>query len=223
MNTIIEPDILTDYSINQQTGSTAKKELGQDDFMKLMLEQLRNQDPFKPTENGEFIAQMAQFSTVTGIEEMQKSLAELANSLGNYQALQSAGLVGHSVLVPSDTFSLDEDNTLEGVFEIESSTGNAIANIYSDEGELVRQINLGIHPAGENPFSWDGTLENGTRAEPGSYTIAVTHGSGENTVAADVMIKQKIDSVNFSTSNGEIILNTADGQSLKFSEVRQIH
>ncbi|MCB1756331.1 MAG: flagellar hook assembly protein FlgD [Gammaproteobacteria bacterium] len=220
---VIDSSALSQYLREPETTGTKKNQLGQEEFMELMLEQMKNQDPLKPTENGEFIAQMAQFSTVTGISEMSESLESLTASFGNYQALQSASLVGRNVLIPTDSFTLTEDNTLEGVVDMEASTGNASASIYKANGELVHQFDLGIQAAGQNKFSWDGMLEDGERAAPGEYSIMVSYGSGENTVAADVMIEQQIDSVNLSTSGGEIILNTIDGQSLNFSDVRQIH
>ncbi len=222
-STVETTDPLGNYLLNSQSTKPKETELGQDAFMTLMLEQLKNQDPLKPQENGEFLAQMAQFSTVTGIDGVQKSIEDLASSMGNYQVLQSANLVGHSVLVPTDEFTLTEDNTIEGVYENEYTSGNSIANIYSTTGELVHSIDLGIQPAGQHSFTWDGIMADGERAAPGKYSITVSYGAGEDVAIADVQMQQKIDSVNFSTENGEILLNTEDGQSLKFSDISQIH
>lgn len=219
----IDTNPLSQYMLSPEAASTNKNELGQNEFMKLMLEQLKNQDPLKPTENGEFIAQMAQFSTVTGIADVNKSLETLSSSFGNYQALQSASLVGRSVLLPADSFALTEDNSLEGVVDMQASSGSASASVYGANGELIHQFDLGIQAAGENKFSWDGILADGQRAAPGEYSITISHGTGEDALAVDVMIEQQIDSVNLSTSGGEIILNTVNGQSLNFSDVRQIH
>ena len=86
---------------NDETSSLKKKDtLGQSDFLKLMTTQLQNQDPFSPMENGDFIAQMAQFSTVTGIAEMGESLKSLSNQLGEFRIATATNLLGHSVLVP---------------------------------------------------------------------------------------------------------------------------
>ena len=80
----------------------AKDSLGQEDFLKLMTTQLQNQDPFAPMENGEFIAQMAQFSTVTGITEMGQTLKSLASQLNEFRVATASDLLGHSVLVPGN-------------------------------------------------------------------------------------------------------------------------
>lgn len=224
MSNTIDSGIISQYQFaNTATGGSAKMdELGADEFMTLLLEQLKNQDPLEPQDNGDFIAQMAQFSTVTGIDEMNTSISELGSALGSNQALQSANLVGRSVLVSANEFTLDEENNLEGAFELDS-TSSATASVYTASGELVHQIDLGIRSPGQNKFSWDGIMENGDRAPVGDYTVAVDYGTGEYATAAEVMLVQKIDSVNFSNGGGDIVLNTVDGQSLNFSEITQIH
>ena len=88
--------------------------LGQDDFLKLMTTQLQNQDPFSPMENGDFIAQMAQFSTVTGIDQVNESLQGLSNQYAQGRIATAVNLLGHSVLVPSAVAKVDEDGVMIG-------------------------------------------------------------------------------------------------------------
>ena len=83
----------------------------------LMIEQFRNQDPFQPMENGEFIAQMAQFSQVAGIAEMNDSMKDLAGSIGASQALQASTMVGRSVLADGNVATLGSDTPLKGGVE----------------------------------------------------------------------------------------------------------
>ncbi len=222
MENTINTASLDQYSINTLVNQSGKSELGQDEFMKLMLAQLQSQDPFKPADNGEFIAQMAQFSTVAGIDEMNNSLQALSSSLGNYQTLQYANLVGRSVLVSTNTFNLNEENSVEGVYKADS-TSSVTASIYNSAGEVVHQIDLGIQGSGQHAFAWDGLLEDGSRVEPGDYLISIDYGTDEAAVSAEVMIKQEIESVNLSTNNGETVLNTVDGLSLTLSEIDQIY
>ncbi len=224
MSNIIDNAILNQYQLADTTNGRHTKidDLGADEFMTLLLEQLKNQDPLEPQDNGDFIAQMAQFSTVTGIDEMNTSISGLGSSMGGNQALQSANLVGRSVLVSANEFALDEENNLEGAFQLES-TSSATASIYTASGELAHQIDLGIRSPGQNKFTWDGVLEDGNRAPVGDYTVAVNYGTGEFSTAAEVMLEQKIDSVNFSHGGGDIVLNTVGGQALNFSEITQIH
>ncbi len=91
----------------------ARDSLGQEDFLTLMISQFRNQDPFEPMDNGEFLGQLAQFSTVNGISSLNAAFAGLAGSMQDNQALQAAGLVGHSVLAVTDIAYLDDEQSLK--------------------------------------------------------------------------------------------------------------
>jgi len=100
--------------ITKQAGTqkAAKDTLGQSDFLKLMTTQLQNQDPFAPMDNGDFIAQMAQFSTVTGIQEVNTSIGKLVEEFDQARIATASNLLGHSVLVPGSTGRPDEDGEL---------------------------------------------------------------------------------------------------------------
>ena len=96
--------------------------LGQSDFLKLMTTQLQNQDPFAPMDNGDFIAQMAQFSTVTGIQEMNGSIGKLVQEFDQARIATASNLLGHSVLVPGNFGRPDENGELHGVLDLPEST-----------------------------------------------------------------------------------------------------
>src|SRR5210317_213619 len=102
--------------------STKKDKLGQSDFLKLMTTQLQNQDPFAPMDNGDFIAQMAQFSTVTGIQEINASLQKLAEEFDQARIATASNLLGHSVLVPGNLGQPDENGELHGVLDLPEAT-----------------------------------------------------------------------------------------------------
>lgn len=130
--------------------------LGQSDFLKLMTTQLQNQDPFAPMDNGDFIAQMAQFSTVTGIEEMNSSLGKLVEEFDQARIATASNLLGHSVLVPGDIGRADENGELHGVLDLPEATIRTEL-IYRDAEtnlELFRD-DLGPKGAGLVGFKWD--------------------------------------------------------------------
>ena len=102
----------------------SRTELGQDDFLKLMTEQLANQDPFEPMENGEFMGQIAQFGAVDGINNLLTSFNDLAVNLQSSQALQASNIIGRQVLVNHDQGYLPETGTLDGAVELDSSASN---------------------------------------------------------------------------------------------------
>ena len=132
--------ILNKLGINSADKSNmpkAKDKLGQEDFLKLMTTQLQNQDPFAPMENGEFIAQMAQFSTVTGITSMDESLKNVAAKLGETRIATAANMLGHSVLVPGKIARTDDDGSVNGVIDLPSAATNVNVVFKSQSGEII--------------------------------------------------------------------------------------
>lgn len=156
-----------------QTASS-RNSLGQEDFLKLMLAQLRNQDPFSPMESGEQLTQIAQFTAATGIQEMQKSFERFSQNSATQQALQAASLVGRTVLVESDTAYLSSDGSLTATLDVPMRLNNCQVAIYAESGELVREIGLGALEPGQVEFSWDGTDSKGNPLPPGRYHIAAS-------------------------------------------------
>ena len=144
---------LTKQSDIQKANS---EKLGQKDFLKLMTTQLQNQDPFAPMDNGDFIAQMAQFSTVTGIEEMNNSIGKLVEEFDQARIATASNLLGHSVLVPGNIGRVDESGELHGVLDLPEATIKTEL-IYRDaatNAELFRD-DLGPKAAGLVGFKWD--------------------------------------------------------------------
>ncbi len=191
----------------QQQGAT--KSLGQDDFLRLMTTQLQNQDPFKPMENGEFLGQMAQFSTVSGIQELQASFATLASSLAANQTLQAASLVGRNVMVPSEFGHLPEDGAMLGAADMPAS-GQLVVDVVDASGQVVRNLDLGTQPAGIARFSWDGLDNAGERAAEGAYTIRARMVQGTAQTALETLAVGRVDSVGLSRNGLTLELRGLD-------------
>ena len=146
---------------NDDTSSLKKKDtLGQSDFLKLMTTQLQNQDPFSPMENGDFIAQMAQFSTVTGIAEMGESLKKsLSNQLGEFRIATATNLLGHSVLVPGNKVRPNSEGEIHGVLDLPRASSATNVVFSNSAGETVHSIDLGSQASGLVGFSWNNIPE----------------------------------------------------------------
>ena len=140
---------------NSDIKKGASDTLGQNDFLKLMTTQLQNQDPFAPVDNADFIAQMAQFSTVTGISEVNESLEKLVNKSDQGRIATAANLLGHSVLVPGNISRPDEKGELHGVLDLPQASSMAkIVISDADTGEELNVMDLGAQAAGLVGFSW---------------------------------------------------------------------
>ena len=147
-------------STNKDVNKASSDTLGQSDFLKLMTTQLQNQDPFAPMDNGDFIAQMAQFSTVTGISEVNASLGKLVEKFDQGRIATAANLLGHSVLVPGNVSRPDDNGELHGVLDLPQATSMAKVVISdADTGEELNVMDLGPQAAGLVGFSWSNIPE----------------------------------------------------------------
>jgi flagellar basal-body rod modification protein FlgD len=200
----------------------ATKELGQEDFLALMIQQLRNQDPLKPMENGEFIGQMAQFSTVSGIADMTKSVAGLTDAFKSGQALQAASMVGRTVLTEASAGMFNGSKPLAGAVELPYATSAGVVRVFSNSGELVREIPLGAQQAGLSNFTWDGTLANGQPAPAGRYQLTAAIESGASSTALTTYLASKVESVTLSGDGSGSQIRTDSGASLRLSQVKAV-
>jgi len=199
-----------------------RTELGQSDFLKLLTTQLANQDPMNPMENAEFMSQMAQFSTVTGIQELQESFSEFAGAMSSEQSLQASNLVGRSVLAPSDTGLLEEDGVIAGEATLTDDASSIAVQIQNNQGALVRTINIGAQEKGQVAFEWDGFFEDGSQAAPGVYRVNVNAVvKGEN-LDLEPQIKSKVDSVTLNQGTKGLKVNLHGLGSVDFNNVKQI-
>ncbi|MBD8524761.1 flagellar hook assembly protein FlgD [Pseudomarimonas arenosa] len=194
------------------------EDLGQADFLRLMMEQLKNQDPLKPLDSNQFLGQLAQFSTVQGIQGLNASFQNFVDASMDDQALQAASLIGRDALVSSSTFQLDEGGGMSGLLDV-PQTGQVSIEITDASGAIVRRMSFEAN-AGARDFAWDGVTDAGEQAPPGVYRINARVGSGSSAIAVESMVNARIESVSFSRSG--LILNLAGGGSIPFYAVRRI-
>ncbi len=203
--------------------TTQKQTLGQDQFLKLLTTQMTHQDPMKPMENGEFLGQMAQFSTVSGIQDLQASFKDFASSISSNQALQAAGLVGRYVSAPNKEALLGAGGSVTGDFELPGSSTNVGVKIINPEtGETIRDIDLGSQSKGTTSFEWDGKDSAGNLADPGVYKVqAYAWLDGANTVLS-TNIKSLVKSVTMGSGSTGLQVNLDSVGTVKFSQIKQI-
>jgi len=172
-----------------------KDKLDQADFMRLMTTQLRHQDPLKPMDNSQMVAQMAQLSTVQGIDELNKTVNGLHAAMSNDQILRGAALVGHAVWVPSDQMVLPEKGTITSSV-IAPAAGSVTVTIKNDKGQAVSQFTMPADAAGEIPVYWNGLDTQGKRLPAGNYTLTTQHDDGQgHTTDLNTYVQAKVNSV----------------------------
>jgi len=215
------PDALKPAMLETADALPKANELGQDEFLRLMLTQIEHQDPLKPMENGEFIGQMAQFSTVSGIEGMQASLDTMATSFGQQQTLQAAELVGNEVLVEGDTLRTGDESSLRGRFELDTPATSVGLSVLAANGELVARRALGSFTEGRHDFAWNGRDDDGGELPPGEYSVTLTAASGELQQTLSSQVGRRVQSVEFG-AGGTALLNTQGGDTFALADVREI-
>ena len=170
-------------SSSSTSSSSSAASDAQDRFLKLLTTQLQNQDPLNPMDNAQMTSQLAQISTVSGIEKLNATLQTLLQGNQDAQSTQAAGLVGHTVLVPGSALTLANSAAVGGV-ELSSAADKVTVTITDANGLAVRTLSLGKLDAGLHNFVWDGKTDSGAQATDGSYTVSVAASQGSNTVTA---------------------------------------
>ncbi len=219
--TNVEPDF-SGFALPDLQQEVANNQLGQEEFLTLMITQLQNQDPTKPMDDGEFISQMAQFSTVEEIGGMSRSLESLAESLTATTALQASTMVGRSVLVEGDTGLLNEGQSLKGGVELPAPLSNAFVRVFDTAGQIVRELPLGSQGAGVANFEWDGTRSDGSSADPGTYFVSAGFVNGESEEALPTYMASQVASVTLNSGGTNAEVTTADGQQVRLSQIKAI-
>ncbi|WP_339676790.1 flagellar hook capping FlgD N-terminal domain-containing protein [uncultured Zhongshania sp.] len=209
----------------QTAASKAKKDassLDQNDFMKLMLQQLKSQDPFKPTDNTEFISQMAQLTSVSGISEMNTNLAGLTQSLYSAQLLDASSLIGKDVLVETDVAALPSSGNVQGQVNLATSTTALDIDILAPTGEVIGKVPLGPQRAGTVAFEWNGVGLNGERMPPGTYQIRANYLNGNTLEAVSTEMRSEVLSVKVPASGGTPQVQVQGLGSVSMSQIIEI-
>ena len=225
MDSVSKPNIQALESLGlvkpKQAAGTEQK-LGQEDFIKLMTTQMNNQDPMKPMENGDFLSEMAQFSTVSGLKEIKDAFNGLATSLKSSQALQASSMVGRQVLVPGSMSTLSEGTPMKAAVEIEEDVADVKVNVINDQGALVKEIALGNKSAGVAHFSWDGMLDADKKAMSGNYSIQAIGMKDGQAESLKTLITDTVQSVSLGTGGQGVSLTLANAGSAGLADVKEI-
>jgi flagellar basal-body rod modification protein FlgD len=175
-------------SVASGTVAGTGSDLGQEDFLTLMLAQLQNQDPLKPMENGEFLSQLAQFSTVSGIDQVNTTLSTLNQGMRDFRMATASTLLGHQVLVPGNTARADAAGGVQGVVDLPDAASSVVVT-YSDvaSGQILHTDTLGAKPAGQLAFSWDTMPDALVQSrQPVRVSVTATTGAGAQQIGASV-------------------------------------
>lgn len=193
-------------AVNGPPSTTASTiSAAQDRFLKLLTTQLKNQDPLNPLDNAQMTSQLAQISTVDGIEKLNVTLQKLLSANVDAEALQAAALVGHQVMVAGSGLQLTDAGAVGGV-ELGANADQVTVTIKDANGIVMNTLNLGKLDAGLRNFTWDGKTSAGVQAVNGAYSISVTAERGTDKVAATALQLAGVQNINQSSQGVSVNL-----------------
>ena len=217
----VSPALLNSMNTSKPAAAASTDTAGatQDRFMKLLITQMKNQDPLNPLDNAQVTSQLAQLSTVTGIDKLNATMGTLKDSYQSSQALQATGLIGHGVLVPGSTTNLADGKAVLGM-DLPGAADAVTVTIRDGSGNVVRKMDLGPQVAGTLPLGWDGKTDKGAAAASGKYSFEVRATSAGKALKPTTLSYDQVGSV--STGAAGTKLNLSGGGSAALADVREI-
>jgi flagellar basal-body rod modification protein FlgD len=217
---------LNNLGINRTTNSapvasSGSTSLGQADFLKLMTAQLKNQDPFSPVDNTQMVAQMAQFSSLAGITDMNTTLKAISDKLAGTSASDALAYVGRTVLTEGNIAYGRTSGGIAGAVEIDGDATDVNVTIEDANGQVLTTPHLGPQPKGTINYDWDGKTDGGADAGPGPFKVTVSAANGGATVASRGLVWSPVAAVSMPASGSPILTLPGLGQ-VPISAVRQI-
>ena len=208
-------------SVNGTTTAKAKSTTAdaQDRFLKLLTTQLKNQDPLNPMDNAQMTSQLAQISTVDGIEKLNATLQKLLSSTVDTETMQAAALVGHQVMVAGGGMQLTDAGAVGGV-DLGANADQVTITIKDANGIVINTVNLGKLDAGIHNFTWDGKNDAGVQAVNGAYSVSVSATRGTEKVAATTLQLAGVQNINRSSQG--VTLNLGALGLVMLADIKQI-
>ncbi|MDH0200035.1 flagellar hook assembly protein FlgD [Comamonas aquatica] len=217
--------VSSNTSTSSGSGSVTSAADMQDQFLTLLVAQLQNQDPTNPMDNSQLTSQMAQISTVSGIEKLNSTVESVASQLASMQMLQGVSMIGRTVLSEGNQLGLaaseDEEGNIKlsgtAAFDLEGSASNVTVTITDANGKIVDTIEMGSANAGRSYFTWDGSNYTG---ESMDLRFKVTATNGDAAVKSTTLSPNAV--VATSISNGSLMLELANGESINYNSVKAV-
>lgn len=223
MESINGLDQLKALGLDAPGAASQKKAEDKNVFLELFITQLQNQDPLNPQDGSAMLAQLAQFSTVEGIRNMENTFNRLESTMQSSQALQASGLVGRQVQVPTEVGVLKATGDLQGTLTLPQAVSDLTITIKDANGQIVKEIAMGEAAPGDVAFSWDGTDANGERVASGGYQVAARATVEGTPTALQTFINADVASVTIGQGQNNIVLNLIGHGPVSIKDVKTIN
>lgn len=221
MNHIQDSSTASIFPTGNATVNTAPKaaEDPQDRFLKLLVTQMKNQDPLNPLDNAEVTSQLAQISTVSGIDKLNDTLQLLLSDFEETRSLEASAIIGRGVLIPGTSIKLQNDAAVAGI-ELPQAVDKLTVSIKDSAGITVKSLDLGPQSAGVNTFIWDGVTDSGAKAANGNYSFSINAKQGDKDIPATTLALGTVNSV--SPDKKGAVMDVGDLGLVGMSDIKQI-
>ncbi|WP_081192143.1 flagellar hook assembly protein FlgD [Halomonas sp. BC1] len=227
MSNTIDTNVLSNMNAASSTQNQSAANDIMNDFMTLLITQIQHQDPLNPMDNHDLTSQLAQISTVAGIEQLDQTLKGITEQIDTNQVLLASGLIGQGVLVPGDKVQVAVDDsgqvhTTPFGIELGQAADNVKITITSASGQVINQYDIGPASAGVQSFIWDGKDSEGQQVTEGSYRVSVEATSGDKAIAVETLNYAVVGGITPVQNGGvRLDLGAVYGQ-VELSDIRQI-
>lgn len=229
------PSTASPQTVKKATSDGNSSQELQDNFLTLLIAQMKNQDPTNPMDNSQLTSQLAQINTLAGIERLNTTLNVVSGQIDDSMSVNASNMIGKGVMVPgnkilvasSNSDGEDSDSQKETIitpsgFELLSNADSVIITIRDQNGKVVNEIDLGPVSAGVCTFTWTGKLNDETQAPDGSYTFSVDASSDGKKISSTPLSYSFVYGIIKSKVNNQILLDLGILGSISIDEVRQI-
>ena len=199
-----------------------EQELGKDAFLKLLITQMQNQDPLNPTEGIEFTSQLAQFSSLEQLSNLNTSFSGINSVLQAQNNYQAINMVGKEITALGDSLSVLDGEITGGIIALGETSTDTTVHIYDEDGTLVRTLDMGALLAGQHELEWDGRDNNGDLVDDGTYSFEITAYDTEGQpINATSIISGVVSGVTFDSENQPWLL--LNGLVVSMSQIMEIN
>lgn len=213
---------VTRYEDVKDAAKKTSEDMGKQDFLTLFTAQLQNQNPLEPVKNEAFVAQLAQFSQLEALTNMQTSLDTFVTSMSGERMLNSASLIGKKVAITDAATPLAQGGTIDASLHLPEGAAGVQINVHDAKGKLVREIVAGAQLPGNMAVQWDGKNSTGQTAAPGLYSLSAQAVINGKTATVPVSTLATVKSIATNPADGSVSVEVEGGKTLLLSDVKRV-
>ena len=208
--------------VKDKTASKTSEDMGKQDFLTLFTAQLQNQNPLEPVKNEAFVAQLAQFSQLEALTNMQTSLDTFVSAMSGERMLNSASLIGKKVAVSDSLTQLSQGGNINASIDLPEGAAGIQINVHDARGNLVQELIAGPQMPGTTPVQWDGKDAMGNPAPAGLYRLTAQAVINGNTSKVAVNALSTVKSIVTNPSDGSVSVEVDGGKTMLLTDVKRV-